>query len=271
MLKLPALFVASCVSLDGAGEIYVEGIQYRENTRIQVQEVLVYAADASGDANPLRVLQLGSTGLIPSMAVDAEGQIYLGNDSGAIFIFAPGSQGIATPTRVIQGASTQLFYVIALAVDGAGGIYATTTSNGSLPGLIVVFSGAANGNQAPQRVISDPLNVFTGVAVDGSSNIYAARWSPTGADPAIVEFAADGGSSPIRMITGVSTGLGVPGKLALDQAGNLYVTSASAVNTSPTYFLLEFDKAASGNAAPKREISSPAWTQASSDVTVGAP
>jgi hypothetical protein len=130
---------------------------------------------------------------------------------------------------------------------------------------VMQFSTSATGNVTPSTTLKGPAGVFlSGLAVDGTGNLYVGGTINSSGPLASAEVLiyAPGGSgtaTPSRTIVGASTGLNVPGlsgigALALDNSGNLYVSSY--VNIGGILFpgVSIFSNTANGNVAPTKVI-----------------
>lgn len=285
ILTVPQSNFLYALTSDRAGQLYVPANDGA------LPSVLVYPAGASGTDAPIRTITggNGSFDTATLLSVDGAGQLYVydGNtldatgqhyiwDTGSIYVFAAGANGAATPLRVISGPLTRLTFsannsVCAMTVDPSGNLYVAVESvpvQGSDYASILIFPPTANGNTAPARTITAInksisnfsgllyLRSVTALATDTSGNLYAA----TGTDVApyynnIVEFApnANAAALPMKMIAGNDTGLeGVTG-LAVDNAGNIFV---SQVNGYGQLSVEGFGAAGSGDLIPAIQFTS---------------
>lgn len=100
------LYVPVGIALDSHANIYVlnaEGSPTRS--------VTVYAAGATGNVKPIRMIVGQKTGLYAApvgIAVDPSGRLYVlqSGTTNSISVFAPGANGNVAPVRVISGSKT---------------------------------------------------------------------------------------------------------------------------------------------------------------------
>jgi hypothetical protein len=201
--------------------------------------------------------------------VDSNHNVYVANWYGnepapSITVYAPPSSGNVPPTYAISdyqyGSPPQwglLGAVHGIALDSSDNIYVSadrTTAS------ILEYAAGSNGAAIPSRAIagsSTDLSGAGGVAVDKNGNIwcYCGYGNPGGA---ILKFSssASGDVAPIVEIQGPNTmllGGNGGGGLALDKAGNIYVTVGETSQSGPPGVLV-FKKNAHGNVTPSRVI-----------------
>jgi len=217
--------------------------------------VLAFPLDASGDAAPVVALSGSTTGLISpdAVALDGAGNIYVADFAGRVQVFAPGSTGNVAPLRSIAGAATALGSPLGIGVDGNGSVYVSNREAGT----VTVYSPGSSGNVAPVRTITGPTSGL--LAAGGNPQQLAVTatgrfWVSLGQGVAAAFAAgANGDPSPTATIAGANTGLASTFGLALDAAGNVYL---SALTGSPAQASVRvFASGASGNIAPVRVIS----------------
>jgi len=180
--------------------------------------------------------------------------LYVANQSGSITVYAAGASGNATPMATIAGANTGLNVPVGIALDGAGNIY--VTNNLADQGIITVYAAGASGNATPTATIETGgipgvTNLY-GIALDGAGNIYVTKPGPNFSGGSITVYAAgaSGNATPVATIAGDNTGLNFPLGIALDGAGNIYVTNWG------TNSITVYAAGASGNATPTATITS---------------
>src|SRR5437016_2791917 len=176
--------------------------------------------------------------------------LYVANLGGSITVYAAGASGNATPTATIAGGNTGLIGPFAVALDGAGNIYAVNgISINAARASITVYAAGASGNATPTATIAGDntgLDDPAGIAADGAGNIYVTNRGSSFGHPSITVYAAgaSGNATPTATIGGV----GFPYGIAVDGAGNIYVTNLG--NNS----IIVYAAGASGNATPTATI-----------------
>ena len=198
------------IAFDAAGNLYAANAY--EST------VTVYAP---GHTKVLRTITAGVVS--PSaLAFDAAGNLYVANTyddggsdpKGTITVYAPGaSEPNLKITKGLHGAG------YALAFDSAQNLYVASgcPQNGE---PITVYPP---GERVPSRTIGRPGINPCAITLDSQGNLYAAIVG----FPGDVSVFAPGNSDPKYQIT---QGINYPDGLALDAAGDLYVTNAYGGN-----------------------------------------
>jgi hypothetical protein len=186
--------------------------------------------------------------------------IYVANSSqvgkgatGKVLVFDAAASGNVSPVNVIGGSQTQLTQVNGIAVDSSGEIYVVDTDTSEIVG----FAPGSTGNATPNVVISGTstdLACPIGLAIDAAGDLYVANNGGSGCNAGsqpsgLLVFSAgsNGNVPPTRNINGYQTGLYDANGVALDSAGNAYVSQASSINV--------FGPSADGDAAPEAELS----------------
>jgi hypothetical protein len=200
--------------------------------------VFVYRKTASGNEQPLRVIQGSKTGFkdIQGIAVDVRNRLLIVTNYGNHSTFnVPGSgrfyppsisihsldaTGDASPLRVIQGPKTQLNWPAQLSVDPTRGeIYVANNAGSSL----LVFGESDQGDVLPRRQIKGPktgLKSPTGVFADIKNNeVWASNMGNSSAR--VFPLNANGDVPPLRIIRSapegkVSLKFSKPGAVAYD-------------------------------------------------------
>jgi len=185
-----------------------------------------YEADRHGVYQPTTMI--GDDG--PSaVALDAKGNLYVGNGgTKTIAIYAAGSGTGAGPSAIIAGPDTGLKSFGMLAADPKGNVF----SIGPVAPNLLEYSAGSIGDAAPGSTIFVSPTLLTSpesIAVDAKDNIYVTNaYGPTlnkFTPGSIVIFGAQAGPIPKATISGAATGLIVPGAIAVDNAGKIYVAN----------------------------------------------
>lgn len=218
--------------------------------------IVSYARTDSGNPTPKRIITGISTGLNHpwGIAMGGNNEIFVQNDS-SITVYARTASGDAPPIRTISGPSTGLVIPTGIAVDKVNNeIFVTNYGNRS----ITVYALTASGDAKPVRTISGTstgLSLPEAIAVDTVNNeMFVTNFKNT--ESGLVYFitvyarTANGDVTPIRTISGASTGLQYAQGIAVDTVNNeLLVTN---------YFsdsITVYARTASGDAKPVRTIS----------------
>ncbi|HEX3481921.1 MAG TPA: NHL repeat-containing protein [Kofleriaceae bacterium] len=239
----------SGVAVDSAGNVYVadsgnDAIRKitaagAATTTLTGAADMVGSADGAGSAARFR----GPSGV----AVDGAGNAYVAdqiNDTirkvttaGDVTTLA-GVAGPGTGSADGTGAAARFAFPAGVAIDGAGNVYVADRLNATIrkvtpAGVVTTLAGtagmvgSADGTGAAAR-FSDP----SGVAVDSASNVYVADRSnhtirKVTAAGVVTTVAGTAGISGNADGTGAAAGFYFPMGVAVDRAGNLYVTDTS--------------------------------------------
>ena len=209
------------------------------------------------------------------MTVDAAGLLYVAGPGGNVAVYSATATGLDQPVQLIT--SPVLTGPTGIAVDSAGTMYVSNEipTEELATGAIYVFAPGSTGNAVPTRTITTP-DVFIGIVVDGSGNLYAtdntftvdSSGNASASTASIVEFApgATGAATPTKTIYVPNGGqpIVVAAGLRLDSAGNLFTAAQTASDDSENATIVtqvvEFGPTASGAAAPSASFSSTSWT-----------
>jgi sugar lactone lactonase YvrE len=191
--------------------------------------------DASSPANVLATVYLSGTGIGPAAALIP----------GTIFTVA--GNGIEGYNGDNIGATTaELGYPVSVAVDGNQNVYISDMYNGRIrmvsaaTGQITTFAGTGvygYAGYSPENVPASMVELSTpgSLAVDGAGNLYIAEGGPSlilmvNASTHLVSIVAGNGINMYAGDNGPATLASVwePSGLALDGAGNLYISDSQA-------------------------------------------
>ena len=247
------------IAVDSVGDIFV--------TDSESNSVSAFQSGDNGDVEPSATIATHTDIFEPtSVAIESSGKIYVVNGardrsvSNNVTIYAPGSNAATPPIGSIDGDKAEISSPFAVAVDKAGKVYVANQGGGENDdGSITVYSAGSVGNVAPIAKIAGTktgLKSPNGLAVDAANKLYVLNEfgdSGSGASITIYPPGADGNIAPEATIAdGASKGaqLNSPAGLALDAAGNIYVTNDGGSNSITVYAA-----GSKGDVAPKAVIS----------------
>jgi len=177
--------------------------------------ITAYRRTASGDTAPLRTITGPATGLDNPLgvAVDPTGDEVFVANRHVINVYSRTATGNAPPLRTITVGTTDQDNAVGIALDTVNDEITVTNRAAN---TLAVYSRIASGDAAPLRVIAgagtglaEPL----GVTVDVANNeLVVANLGGSEAGPSITVYArtASGNASPLRTLSGGSTGLAAP-------------------------------------------------------------
>jgi sugar lactone lactonase YvrE len=252
------------IAVDAAGTVYVSDTENNTIRKITPAGLVSTFAGVAGTSGSVDGAGSGARFDSPiGLAVDAGGNVFVADSSnvtirkitpdGNVTTFAglARSQGFADGV----GTAARFRFPEGLAIDSAGNLYVANDYDGTIrkitPGRLVTtlagthadpktFGSIGNADGVgPAAGFSFPL----GIAVDGAGNVYVTdtdnytirKITPDGTVTTIagsIHQAAgtDGSGSDVRFWA--------PNGIAVDAAGNLYVTDAHPINTgAPTSFI----------------------------------
>jgi streptogramin lyase len=239
------------VAVDASGNVYVADSVNRTIRKITPAGVVTTLAGTAGSWGSVDGTGSAARFSLPSgVAVDASGNVYVAdrNNStirkitpdGVVTTFAgtAGSIGSADGT----GSAARFYSPSGVAVDGTGNVYVADTYNQTIrkitpAGVVTTLAGtalsygSADGTGSAARFWNP-----SGVAVDGSGNVYVADGGNNGGNNAIrkitpagvvTTFAGTAGSYGSADGTGSAARFFWPSGVAVDGSGNVYVADSS--------------------------------------------
>jgi sugar lactone lactonase YvrE len=250
----------SSLSFDSAGNLYALCSQPTSPTG---ERILVFSPDAKDGDAPMRTITGSKTTLsenATNLTVDAAGNIYVVVDGycqvkpicgGMVSVFAHGANGNVAPARLIQGSHTGFDDSMAIAVDAAGQIYVGNADGNGTP--ILVFSSDAHDDASPIRRIGrlGDVQEATAITLDASGALYVAGRQASSFVKIYGPNAAEGDPAN-RTLAGPATGIDLPGGIAVDGVGRIFV---STEHPSGPATLDIFARDATGDEAPDFELS----------------
>lgn len=228
---------AQAIAVDTAGNVCVTGYSYSGNGLDPDYATIKYAPNG----NTLWVRRYGGPGndedMASALAVDRSGNVYVTGHgySGIDFDYTTikyAPNGDTLWVRGYDGPGNYDDIANALALDSTGNVYVTGHCYDSdFNGIdYVTIKYAPNGDTLWVRGYNGPGNFndeARSLAVDGVGNIYVTGQSysyETDFDYATIKYAPNGDTLWVRRYNGPGNSLDFATALALDTAGNVYVT-----------------------------------------------
>ncbi len=226
--------VASTLVVDGAGNIYVTGRSW--NGKNSDYATIKY--NSAGKKQWVVTYNRSDSDYPIALAVDGAGNVYVTGNSGTIKYNSAGTQ------EWVANKSGN-----ALAVDGAGNVYVTGDNwgYGSFDYATVKYN--SGGTQQWVATYNGPGNGHdnaVALGVDTAGNIYVTGHSGKGdmgsSDYATVKYNSAGTQEWVKTYNGPGTWDDYAVALAVDAAGNVYVTGSSAGScTAWDYATIKYD------------------------------
>ena len=249
----------SALAVDAAGNVYVTGASWGLDNRSIDYATVKY--DTNGNELWVARLYFGPDvgSFVVAIAVDAVGNVYVtgsdyGHDSPSDYATVKyDAGGNQLWVARYNGPGNSDDRPSALAVDAAGNVYVTGSSLGSGTGYdYATVKYDAGGNQLWVARYNGPGNSDdrpSALAVDAAGNVYVtgtSRGSGTDDDYATVKYDAGGNQLWVARYNGPGNGGDHASALAVDAAGNVYVTGTSqGSDTVDDYTTVKYD--ADGN------------------------
>ncbi len=182
------------VAVDGAGNVWVSDTG---NNR-----VLKYAVPASGSDQPASSV-LGQSDMVTVSPDDTTGANAVSNCSAAGSTFAPTACGLYSPAQIRFDPAGSNLYVADTFNNRALKYSSTTlamscTSNCHLPASQVWCQPDFNSSTAPEPPTASSCNLPTGIAADGSGNVFVADT----VNNRVLGFPAGGNGQPASVVYG---------------------------------------------------------------------
>ncbi|MGA2916525.1 MAG: SBBP repeat-containing protein [Sedimentisphaerales bacterium] len=243
---------AQAITLDNAGNIYVTGTSIGSGTR---EDYATIKYDSNGnqkwaaryDGPP------SSDDDAQAIAVDNSGNVYVtgrsdnstNSDYATIKYDLNGNQKWAAR---YDGPPSSDDYAYAIALDSQGNIYVTGKSIGSGTGIdYATIKYDLNGNQKWVARYDGPGNAedyAQAIVSDSTGNVYVtgSSWdSDTGYDYATIKYDTNGSQKWAARYDGPEHLDDSARAIALDSAGNVYVTGISCSGTGNDYATVKYD------------------------------
>ena len=234
--------IAYAVAVDNAENVYVTGSSFGSGTNRDYMTIKYNSAGVqqwvqryNGPGN--------SEDRAYAIAVDGSGNAYVtGRSSGTSYDYATvkyNSAGVEQWAQRYNGSGNGWDEAYAIAIDGSGNVYVTGYSYGAGANndYLTIKYNSAGVQQWVQRYngSGDAEDRACGIAVDGSGNIYVTGYSygfGTHLDYAIIKYNSAGAQQWVQRYNGPGNAADQAYAIALDSAGNVYVTGFDAGSIS---------------------------------------
>ncbi len=243
---------ATALVVDVAGNVYVTGYSYRSGVNIDYATIKY---SASGVEKWVMRYSGPEYDEATALALDASGNVYVTGFSSASnnYDYATikyNATGVEQWVARYDGPINDDDIATALAVDASGNVYVTGLSQGSGTNFdyATVKYNSAGFLQWTDR-FNSPKNSFdftTALAVDDSGNVYVtgqSEGSGTGGDDyATIKYNTSGVEQWVMRYNGPGNSTDRANALAVDVAGNVYVTGYSyGSSTSYDYATIKYN------------------------------
>ena len=181
-----------------------------------------------------------------ALAVDNTGNVYVTGDSYSLSFFGYATikyapNGDTLWVRRYDGPASGRDEATALAVDDSGNVYVTGSSSGDY----ATIKYASNGDTLWVRRYPG-AGGGNALAVDDIGNVYVTGWSfgsGTERDYTTIKYASNGDTVWVRHFDGPLSGDDRATALAVDVAGNVYVTGYVLVDVDTELYFEDYDYA----------------------------
>lgn len=229
---------AEALAVDDSGNVYVAGRSGASELSVDYATIKY---SPNGDSFWVRRYNGPGNGADrpTALAVDLSGNVYVtgfslgsgANTDYATIKYAPNGETLWT--RRYDGPDSSFEIASALAVDVSGNVYVT----GGSPGVgtnddFATIKYDSNGDSLWVARYNGPGNFIDqaqAVTADDSGNVYVTgySWSATSIDYATIKYAPTGDSLWVKRYDGPTSGDDKAVGLAVDGAGNVYITGES--------------------------------------------
>ncbi len=235
---------ASAVAVDSVGNVYVTGQSTGFGTGLDYATIKYSNAGVPSWTNRYDgPASLDDQAL--GVAVDTNGNVYvtgssIGTSSGSDYTTIKySSAGTMLWINRYDGPVSGADQAVAMAVDTNGNVFVTGFSEGNGTGFdFATIKYSSAGTQLWVKRYNGPgnsIDTASNIVVDASGNVIVAGASyggSSGMDYATIKYSSAGVPLWTNRYNGPGTGDDIPSALAVDAAGNVYVTGSSVGNAS---------------------------------------
>ena len=233
---------ANAIAIDGVGNVYVTGESNGNGTSSDYATIKY----ASSGVKQWVARYNGTRNFIDEaldIAVDSSGNVYVTGYSAGSGTYPDDyatikydSNGVEQWVVRYNGPGNRDDFAMSIAIDGMGNVFVTGLSTGDESNYNYDFATIKyNSNGVEQWVAryNGPGNDYDGawsIAVDGAGNVYVtgrSYGSGTGSDYATIRYDSSGVEQWVARYNGPGNGEDEAKSIAIDGAGNVYVTGDS--------------------------------------------
>lgn len=234
--------MANAMVVDASGNVYVTGASTGSGSNYDYATVKYNSAGVqqwfaryNGSGN--------NEDIAYSIAVDATGNVYVtgysksGSTAGTedYVTIKYNSAGVSQWTQIYNGTGNNTDIAYSIAIDGTGNVYVTgaSTGSGTNHDYATIKYNVSGAQQWVQRYNGPGNNIdeAKSLRVSSSGDVFVTGYSRGGAafgteDYATIKYNTSGAVQWTQRYNGTGNGYDVANSLAIDAAGNVYVTGA---------------------------------------------
>ena len=245
---------AHAIAIDGAGNVYVTGHSYSSETDCDYATVKY---NSSGTEQWVARYNGGGYDYATAMAIDGAGNVYVtglsdGSETRDDYATVKyNTSGVEQWVARYDGPESYRDVAYAIAIDDAGNVYVTGGSGGSGTGEdYATVKYNPSGTEQWVARYDGPESDYDrarAIAIDGAGNVYVTGKSKgsgtdTDYDYATVKYDSTGIEQWVARYDGPESGGDCATAIAVDDAGNVYVTGYSdGLGTHDDYATVKYD------------------------------